>query len=228
MNPERRVSGLSHREVVLAVALVATLIGAAVPVTSGVMTHRARSATIDELAALSRASRAYFHDVRELPSNLRDLIAQPGRRAPDWAGPYLSEDAYDPLTGLQGYLLDAWSRPYQLVLEDDVLTLRSAAEDAVLGTEDDLSIRVDAGPLRLHETLERVRIVNQAIALYNAAYEQSAPLPANWTGVHKRLVGRGFLPDGAEYLVDGWGDSFVEDPPGRTPVVRVLSVNAPE
>lgn len=226
--PKPSATDLSHREIVLAVALVAALLGAAVPATTRVMTHRARSATKAELGQLTRASREYFHDVGALPTNLRDLIAQPGRRAPGWAGPYLGDDAYDPLTGLQGFLLDAWSRPYETEVRDDVLTICSAAEDAVPGTSDDLTVNLEAEPLRLGETIERLRVVNQAIAMYNSAHEGAVPLPVNWTRAHARLVESGFLPAGDTYLVDGWGDAFVEDPPGSTPVVSVLSVNAGE
>ncbi len=221
-----RAARVSHREMLLAVASVAALIGAAVPATTGVMTHRARARTKAELGRLTRASAEYFRDVQALPTHLRDLMAQPGRRAPGWGGPYLDEAEFDPVTGLQNFLLDAWSRPYRIATHDDRLSIRSAGEDAAVGTEDDLVVTLDVGPLRQEETEERLRIVNQAIALYNGAYGEAEPLPARWMGVHGRLVARGFLPDGDRYLVDGWGDAFVEDPPGGAPVVRVQSVNA--
>lgn len=210
-------------ELIVAVAIMAILAGAAIPVTAKVLTYRARQATREELALLGEAAAEHFRDTNALPADIADLIVDSGRAG--WSGPYLPGVVTDQLSGQPGYLVDAWSRDYRYATLGDTLTLSSAAEDANFGSADDLSLDVDVTWIRREKTLEQLRVLNQAVVLYNGQYQTSDPLPANWTMALGKLVARGFLPSSSGYQNDAWGSAFVEDPAGAQPVVRVISPN---
>jgi hypothetical protein len=63
------------------------------------------------------------------------------------------------------------------------------------------------------------------VALYNAQYMATNPLPLNWRTALAQLVARRFLPTAAPYQQDGWNQAYVPDPAGRLPVVKITSVN---
>ena len=215
--------GFSLIELIVAIAIMAMLAGAAVPITSKVLTSKARGATRTELGHLSEASGEFFRDLRRLPTDISELLVSTGDAA--WSGPYLPGVVTDQLTGLTGYQVDAWSRVYQVAVAGNVMTITSAGEDGIPGTARDLEIQLDVTPIRREETLRQLAILNQAVILYNAQYQSTSPLPASWPSALAALVSRGFLPSAAGYDVDWWGDAFVEDPAGVSPVVRVRSVN---
>jgi hypothetical protein len=100
----------------------------------------------------------------------------------------------------------------------------SLGGDGAPGGGDDLAIDVDFTPIRREKTLERLRIVNQAIVLYNGVYQTTDPLPARYAQAYTKLVQNSFLPDSDEYLVDAWGETFVADPAGP-PLVKVRSIS---
>ncbi len=216
-----RERGFTLLEIVVAVAILALLAGAVVPVTSKALTYKARNATNDELQALSEASAAFFHDVRRLPASVAELLVAPADAG--WSGPYLPGVVTDQLSGLSGYQVDAWSRPYVLAAAGDVLSIRSQGPDAKTSTADDLLIQLDVTSIRRAETLARLERINRAIDHYNAQYLSTSPLPANYATVVSRLVSNGFLPSSPDYDADAWGNAFVEDPLGGTPVVEVTS-----
>lgn len=223
---DRARRGFTLLELVIAIGIMTVLIGAAVPVTSKVLTHRARKATSDRLHELSQASAAFFRDVGRLPTQLRELLLDPGTAsAAGWSGPYLSGVVADQITGLTGYEVDAWSRTFRVQSSQSRLVIQSRGEDNAWGTEDDISIELDVTPIRRELTLERIRIVNNAIQLYNQLYQATQPLPANYPIVYQTLVATGLLPMDDDFLYDGWGSAFVESPPGQSPVVRVSSRN---
>lgn len=219
--PARRRGGFTLMEMIIAVAIMAIVVGAAVPVTSRVVTYRARKATNEELALLAEASTEFFRDTGRLPDAVAELLTDPGDSG--WRGPYLPGVVADELSGLTGYEVDAWSRPYSVSAAGDVLTIASRGEDASFGTDRDLTLATDVTPVRRAQTLERLRILNNAIALYNAAYQATDPLPADFAQVYARLTTTGFLPADADFQQDAWGQPFVEDPLGQAPVVRVGS-----
>lgn len=216
--------GFTLLELVIAVGILTILVGAAVPVTSKVITHRARKATAEELHVLAQAAGAFFRDVGRLPTEIREMLVDPGTvQAPRWSGPYLPGVVADQLSGLTGYEVDAWSRVYRVQASVSRLVIESRGEDNTWDTDDDISIEVDVTPIRRELTLERLRIVNNAVTLYNQLYQATEPLPANFPLVYQTLVDRGLLPLDDDFLYDGWGNAFVEDPPGQSPVVRLSS-----
>lgn len=208
-------------EMVVAIAIIAVLVGAAVPVTSKILTYQARKATREELEKLSDAACDYFRDTQELPAKIADLLVDPGAKG--WSGPYLPGVVADQLTGLTGYEVDAWSRAYKLTASGDVLTITSAAEDASFGDASDVAIDVNVTWIRREETLDQLKTINQAIGLYNSQYQATAPLSSSWPTALDQLVAKGFLPSTEGYQKDAWGAEFVGDPPGKSPLVKVQS-----
>ncbi len=218
-----RQTGFSMLEMIVVIAIMAVIAGAAVPVTSKVLTYQARKATRGELQLLSGASGEFFRDTRTLPTDLEELLVDPGTSG--WSGPYLPGVVTDQITGLTGYQVDAWSRPYELTIVGDVLTIASMGADATLGTGEDIEIDLDVTYIRRQATLDQLATINQAITLYNGQYQASDPLPSSWTTALGKLVNRGFLPAASGYDVDWWGTAFAETPKGKMPVVKVESAN---
>lgn len=217
-------SGFSLLEMVVVVAIMSIIVGAAIPVTSKVMTYQARKATREELGALSDAVAEYVRDTLAHPSSIADLVIDPS--VSGWSGPYLPGVVDDSLSGKIGYEVDAWSRDYSLSSSGDVLTISSQGEDGTAGNSDDLEIEIDASPLRRAETRDRLMTVNNAVLRYNTEKDESDPaLVTNWSSARSTLISQGYLPDDGRYQVDAWGDDLVEDPVGDLPVVMIGSVN---
>ena len=214
-------AGFTLIELIVVIAIIAMLAGAAVPVTSKVLTSKARAATRGEVTYLAEASGEFFRDTRRLPVDIAELLVPTADAG--WSGPDLPGVVTDELTGLTGYQVDAWSRAYQVAVAGSVVTITSAGEDGTFGTTRDVAVSLDVTPIQRQETLRQLVIINQAIVLYNGQYQSTAPLQANWALALNSLVSRGFLPTATGYDVDWWGDAFVEDPAGVSPVVRVRS-----
>ncbi len=216
--------GFTLIEMVVAITIISIMVGAAVPVTSKILTYQARKATRQELQTLADAAAEYFRDTLVMPTTIQDLLVDPG--VDGWSGPYLPGVVADRLTGKVGYQVDAWSRDYRVVISGSVLSIQSQGEDATWGTSQDLVLDLDVTPLRREETLDRLRIANSAIQRYNAALDVGEPgLPADWSTARATLVTAGYLPNDTRYQTDAWGADFVEDPVGLTPVVRIKSTN---
>ena len=222
--PSTSRAGFSLIEMILVVTIMVIMVGVAVPVTSKVLAYKARLATTEELGQLSSAAVDHFYDTWALPTSADDLLVDPGS-VPGWSGPYLPGVVADRLTGQSGYQVDAWSRPYDFLISGDVLTITSQGADAQVGSADDVEVNVDVTPIRREETLRRLLTINQAITIFNGINLPGRPLPPNYVTIQAMLVGDGLLPSTATYSVDGWGDAFVPDPPGISPVVRVGSSN---
>jgi prepilin-type N-terminal cleavage/methylation domain-containing protein len=225
LHPEQTARrGFSLLEMIVAITIMVVLVGVAVPVSSKVMLYKARMGTNQELQTLADAALDHFRDTWVLPANSEDLLVDAGS-TPGWSGPYLPGVVADRLTGLSGYQVDAWSRPYDFSASGDILTISSQGQDAESPSEHDLEIRVDVTPVRRQETIARLETINQAITTYNRLYLPDQPLPASYSAAYSRLVGAGLLPSSSRYSADGWGDSYLPDPPGATPVVRATSAN---
>jgi prepilin-type N-terminal cleavage/methylation domain-containing protein len=219
-----RRTGFTLIEMVVVITIMSIVVGAAIPITSKALTYHARKATRGELQGLSDACAEYFRDTLAKPASVTDLLVDP--TVTGWSGPYLPGVAADSLTGKVGYLVDAWSRDYRIVVSGDVISIQSQGEDAAWGTSQDLTVDLDVTPLRRVETLDRLGIINPAVKRYNTEKSDiDPPLPASWASARSILIANGYLPNDSRYQTDAWGSNLIEDPAGMTPVVRVKSVN---
>lgn len=218
--PRRRQSGFTLIEMIVVIAIMSILVGAAIPITEKVIAYKSRKATREELEFLSLASAEFFRDTNRLPKSIDELIVNPGGKG--WAGPYISGVLTDQITSLTSYHVDAWSRPYQLEIAGDVLTITSGGEDLALGGED-IDVALDITWIRREKTLEQLKTINQAVTLYNGQYQTTSPLSGKWSTALDALVTKGFLPAATGYQNDAWGSEFVGDPAGKSPLVRVVS-----
>ena len=218
--------GFTLLELIIVVAILGILLGAAVPVASMVFKSKARRATREELEELSGAAAEYFRDTFALPTAPMDLNVDPG--VAGWSGPYMLTATVDPIIGITDSALDAWSRPFRFTASGpSTLILASAGEDAQFGTAADMELTLDVTPIRRAVTLDELEIVNQAVSLHNAQYLPDDPLPVSYSQLLNELVQKGFLPSGNAYATDGWGDGYVPVPVGRIPVVEVGSIHLP-
>ncbi|MBI5361977.1 MAG: prepilin-type N-terminal cleavage/methylation domain-containing protein [Planctomycetes bacterium] len=215
-------SGFTLLEIVVVVAIIAMLAGAAVPLASKMLQSQARKATKSEVEALGDAALEYFRDTGAVPGSVAALLANPG--VTGWAGPYLAGTVRDTISGLAGYEVDAWSRAY-VVTAGTTWTVASRGPDGITGNADDVSLLVDFTPVKRELTLDRLRTINNAITLYNQAYGATSPLSTSYTTLLDRLVTTAYLPTRTGYTADAWGSAFTPDPSGATPVVRVTSPN---
>ena len=219
-----RSSAFTLLEIVIAVAVLAILAGAAVPVASKAFLSKARRGTRVELEELAESAAEFFRDTRTLPDDALDLMADPG--VTGWTGPYVATQADASFHGMTDYDLDAWGRPYAFTrLDASRLELASAGQDGQLGTSSDLTVVLDVTPIRRELTLEQLATINQAITQYNRERLPDRPLSTSYASIVSSLVQAGLLPSAVPYRTDAWGDTFVPSPPGRSPVVRVDSIH---
>ena len=214
------VRGFTLIELVITIAIIGVLVGAAVPVMSKILTHKARVATRDEIQLLANATLEYFRDTNRLPTTINRLSTRAG--VAGWSGPYLPGVATDQISNRDGYEVDAWSRPYRVTLNGDRLTLRSLGQDARVNTSDDLTLVVDVTLVRREETLAELKLLNQTIGLYNSLYQLTAPLSVTWSSAFTTLVAAGLLPNDSGLLTDGWGRAYVPSVAGG-PLVALAS-----
>ncbi len=215
--------GFTLLEMIVVLSIMAIVAGSAIPLASAAINSAARKATLKELDGLRGAALEFFRDTGNLPTSAGDMERDPSLGG--WSGPYLTAFSIDRNSGLSQYAVDAWSRAYRFSGGGSQLAITSAGVSGAFDDGDDLSILVDVTPIRRQETLETLRIVNQAIQAYNSAWLSSDPLPATYPGALSKLVSKGYLPATTPFAEDGWGDALQPDPPSLTPVVRVRSSN---
>lgn len=213
-----RRAGFSLIHLVVLVTIIAALAASAIPTATSAPVYELRQGTRQEMRAIVTAVDDYFWDTEALPAEVLDLVREPIGGLAGWRGPYLPGVIPDEPTSLSGYEVDGWSRDYRLETAGDVLTLTSMGEDADWDSGRDIVARTDVTWLRRKRTIGRLQTVNQAIAVYNELYGDTAPLPANYPVLVSMLIADDVLPNTVEYDVDGWGATFVEDPLGVSPV----------
>ena len=215
-----RKQGFSLLELIVAIAIMSILAGVAVPVALKGMTSAGRKASRQEIEVLSQGVQDYFRDTGVILASLADLEVEPIPSVPGWSGPYLPGAVSDRITGLSGYQVDAWSRAYDFTVAGDVATITSRGEDGLPGTADDIELALSVTFIRREKTLSQLRIINQAVASYNANNDFSPSLPnSSYAAILNTLVSGGYLPMTSGYQVDAWGVEFVPD--GIVPVVKI-------
>lgn len=215
--------GFTLIEIIVVITVISILAGAAIPVAAKVLAAQSRKATREEMRGLADASLEFFRDTNNPPHAIVDLEVDPkAAYSKGWAGPYLPGVVADPLSQKSGYRTDAWSHDYAVEYGAG-LSITSLGEDGVAGGGNDIPLDVDFTPIRREETQDELRILNQAIVLYNGVYQATKPLSTTWKTALDQLVSKGFLPDSTDYLTDAWGDAYLPDPEGKSPLVKVQS-----
>lgn len=74
------------------------------------------------------------------------------------------------------------------------------------------------------EKLDQLR-TNAAIQRYNGVHLATSPLSGSYPVAPSTLEAAGFVPPGAGYDRDAWGDPYTGNPPGATPMTAAMSVN---
>lgn len=220
--PAPNANGFSLVEIIIVLALISLITGVAAPAIGTMVDSKTRRTTRLEMEQLAEAVVHYFEDTLTLPAGPLELVTS---TTPGWAGPYVAGTFTDPISGNNGYVVDAWSNPYVFTIVGDTLTIESRGKDGIAGNTDDLALPLDVTLVRRAETLAELRTIQIAIDAYNAIHLATNPLPANYVTIHARLVADGLLPAGGGYDSDAWGIGYVPDPAGVAPVTRVTSSN---
>lgn len=221
---ERR--GFTLLEVLIVLAVLVLLAGAAIPLASKARTSAARCATREELVRIGVAAQEYFRDTHAVPGAIPDLELRGDSSG--WDGPYLAALPRDPSAGEPevSHATDAWSRPYRVRVAADLMTVASAGPDAAFDTADDVRIRIDFTSIRREETREELAAIQRSVALYEELHGADEPLPAAWDAALDRLVATELLPERDAFRSDAWGQAYVcllAD--ARSPTARVVSTS---
>jgi prepilin-type N-terminal cleavage/methylation domain-containing protein len=217
--------GFSLIEMIMVLSIMTVIAGLALPVMFTQVNRAKITREKGELAAIRTAVENHFSDTFAFPKKLESLLENKEKRA-GWAGPYYNPGI--PMFGSgggTGSLEDQWSRKYKIGEKGvSVFVVESAGPDGVFSSKDDLSVTVDTTFIRRRVTLAELDAINSAVLSYNKLHIKSDPLPPQWNSLFLKLVAAGFLPAGdSSYKYDGWEKSYLPDPPGVTPVVRVIS-----
>jgi len=203
-------AGFTLLELVLAMAVLALLAGAALPVAQRAWQSAARRATQARLEALALATLEFCRDCGRPPGSALELAERPAD-TPGWLGPYLALDtrAADGAAGPRRALLDAWSRPIELRPEPEFACL-SLGPDGLYGA-DDLRVDVDFTVVRRAVTLRELEEIDAAVAAFRAARPAEA-LPRDWPAALAALIDAGCLPPGERHERDGWLEPYLAVP----------------
>jgi prepilin-type N-terminal cleavage/methylation domain-containing protein len=240
----RASRGFSFLEILVVLGLFAIVAAMAIPFLPSQISRDKVDDTKLELQQFQGACVALFQDTGVVPSGAYGLYSLQGNYLitgnggtgnpystsviPNWNGPYLVASIGKRTATNTSLLTDAWNTTYTLTNVDaSHLTITSPGPDKTLGTADDLSVTVDYTPTRRKQTLDELKVLNTAIAAYNANPAWSGtPLAPPLANVLSQLATVGLLPaTTTDWATDGWGDAYVESPAGVTPVTAVVSTH---
>lgn len=203
-------AGFTLVEMIIVMVIITILAGVAVPVASQAINREALKATQAEMKGFDEGVRQYFRDTSALPSRPADLSTD--NAVSGWSGPYMSGAIQNASTS--DFDEDGWGVAYTQSSSGDIWSLRSAGRDRIMNTTDDLILSVDVTPQRREVTMDRLEVINLAIRLYNEDWQSPPPpsvpdpLSSSWPTAFTQLVSRGYLPNSANFLTDGWGSDF--------------------
>lgn len=213
-----RSAGFTLLELVVVVAILSVLAGAALPVASKAWNSAARRATRTRLDTLALAALEFCRDTGRAPASAVELC-EPPRGLAGWIGPYLALESVELRDG-EPAVLDAWSRPVA-VRAEPAFAFASLGADGV-ASEDDLVVGVDFTPLRREVTFAELAEAQRAIDAWCAA-RPGEPLPREWRAASRELVRAGLLADDPALEQDAWGATYVADPRTRGGLTRLTS-----
>lgn len=203
-----RRGGFTLIELIVVVAILSILAGAALPVAGRAWNSAARRTTRERLGELARASLEFFRDTGRPPNATLELFERPEDCA-GWLGPYVPIEARDPALADHPAALDAWSRAIEVETQAGFAFVSRGADAS--GADDDLAVEVDFTPLRRERTLRSLEEIRTAIRRW-AELHAAAMLPLDWPAARAELVSAGCLDPHSETVKDAWGRTFVVDP----------------
>lgn len=220
-----RRRGFTLIEVIVVVAILVLIAGALAPLTAQAIASGRNDATRAMIQQFADASVQFGKDVLRPPRSIEELKTNVHNVA-GWNGPYTSSgfDQAGPGSPHGDLTNDAFGRGIEFIsVSDTSIRVVSRGEDGILNNTDDISALVDVTPSLRAETLQRLAIINSAILQYNSTHLPTNPLPSNWTAARQVLISQQYLPSDNSYLYDAWGDIYVADPAGSTPLVKMKS-----
>ena len=222
VSPSSADKGFSLLELVVVLAILATLAGFIAPVFTTSLRLERTEATVRYMDYLEEALYNYGRDILKFPATLNKLETDTNS---GWLGPYAVDRFSATSTAMSGdFRDDAWSQSFEYTkVSNEQCTLRSIGDDGVSGNSDDLVKDLDLTPILREETLLRLKTFNQAIHQYNDANLPANPLPNNFPGLRTELINGNYLPSSI-HSTDAWGDAFALKT--SNPVTELESANA--
>jgi general secretion pathway protein G len=241
MKPKVPRDGFTLLELVIAVAIIAVMAGAIVPLAYKEIESAREEATLDELAAIKHGCEEFFSDTGRLPTEsegLAALVNDPG--VAGWSGPYVGGGRQDPLSEVAS---DSWSTDYIYDLNPRTnpngaadLVVASAGSDGVFslgglgstwtpaGDGDDLLALVSLGSLNRDKTRITEERLNDLAAAAREYYRDRAAFPATLSDLTTDYLDPGL---DSQALQDGWNTSIELDQDGGTPPTLTISSYGP-
>lgn len=189
-----RRSGFSLLEVIVVLAVMGILLGAAAPLVNLAADQQRRAEVRSELGQLSDALQAYYFDNGSFPATID---------AADFFGVYVVPGVQD--TAIR----DGWGLAqnylYVVTTSPDVATVRSIGPNVTDegGSGDDIEARIPGTVPGNERTRARMRVIVEVLANF---LESGGTLTGTWS------TDRTNMGLGATYEVDGFGTAFQLDP----------------
>ncbi len=208
--------GFTMIEIIIVIAILTILAGAAVPMVAREITRARRNTTQTEMVVISEAVLGYLQDTESWPKDLKSLI-----KDGYVGGGFSTNDA----------ITDAWGSLYSYSTKGDIATIESLGPDRKKG-KDDPSLQVSAKPIRRKLTHDEMETIHNALRAYETARGNGevGDLPAIWVpgkkgkkdekGALEIVVSEGYLPSEKPYEKDAWGKTYTY---AGSPSDRVVS-----
>ena len=227
MNRICRQTGFTLIEMVVVLGILVLLAGLIAPYLAVSVRVERNEATMNHMEELEEALNNYGRDHFVYPTTLDDLLSNVSETAA-WRGPYTVHRFSSTGGSSSGDARqDAWSENYVYTrLTTTTARLRSMGDDRSAGTEDDIVKDLDLTALLREETMRREKVLNDAIAAYNAVHLPGNPLPnSSFADLRDELIDQNYLQDIAWHATDAWGDPFEIVDRTNPPPMRVYSIN---
>lgn len=198
-------SGFTLIEMVVVMAIVAILAGILVPLTYKAVEQANDTATLQKLELLKKAmigdtqliqngirtDFGFVGDIGALPQTLEELAANPTPGYEKWRGPYLVE------TDSGASTKDSWRREINYLVDSPdpegrtvSATLTSAGADGIVGTVDDIILRIDKSEVTPASSIRaNLKFHSYTAAAWSVKFELKYHDPSG-------SVGESFLPLG--------------------------------
>ncbi len=185
-----RQSGFTLLELVVVLAVLGIVLGAAVPLASAVIEADRRQEARAELETLVRALESFYFENGSFPATLTESGFYGEHLQPGVSGTATT----DPFGAGQDYA-------YSVDVEDNTATVYSLGEDGFdsgAGSEEYVAVVFGAIP-GTRKTYARIRIITEVLANY---IEAGGSVAGNWPTV------RAAAGLGSSYDTDGFGTTF--------------------